>query len=267
MMRALTLLNLQWVPTVAGFTVLEAWRSRLFAWAALGALLVACTHPFLAELAQTDVARLKAGLLGGPLRMMAVFAVSALVVSAMVRELNDKVTELVLAMAVPRHQFFLGKLAGYMLCSLGMALIFALPVLPLFQAPDLDAWVAWAGWTTSLALELSLVAGVALLAVLTFGHMALAMGATFAMVLMSRLLADVQLIARTGMHGDASGRAADGLLWVLGLVLPRLDLFTQTEWLISGVDAAALGALAGQVALYLGLLAAVGLWDLHRREW
>jgi hypothetical protein len=81
MMRLLTLLNLQWVPTIAGFTVLEAWRSRLFAWAALGALLVACTHPLLAELAQADVARLKAGLLGGPLRMMAVFSVAALEVS------------------------------------------------------------------------------------------------------------------------------------------------------------------------------------------
>ena len=69
------------------------------------------------------------------------------------------------------------------------------------------------------------------------------------------------------MHGEASDKAADGLLSLLGLVLPRLDLFTQTEWLISGVDAAAMGALAGQVALYLGLLPAVGLWDLHRREW
>ncbi len=260
------------LATIARFTVVEAWRARLFLWAGLAALLAACASLFVVELAVTDVERMKAGLMGGPLRLAAVFSLTALVASSMVRELQDKVAELVLAMAVPRHAFFLGKLAGFCACAVGMAFIFALPVmpwqLPWHSAANATAWAGWAVWAISLALELCLLAGVALLTVLAFGHVALALGSTLAFYVLARLLADLQLIARMGLANDTlASRASDGVLGALGLALPRLDLFTRTQWLAEGVSAAVLAPLAGQVLLYLALLAAVGLWDLYRREW
>lgn len=256
------------LPTIARFTVVEAWRARLFVWAAVSALLATCASLFVVELAVTDVERMKAGLMGGPLRLAAVFTVAALVASSMVRELNDKVAELVLSMAVPRHEFFLGKLLGYCACGAAMAVIFALPVAPWDALESSTAWEGWLVWTASLALELCLVAGVALLTVMTFGHVALALGATFAFYVMARLLADLQLIARTGMASDSlASKVSDGVLAALGLALPRLDIFTRTHWLAEGAGPALLGPLAGQVALYLALLAAVGMWDLYRREW
>jgi hypothetical protein len=135
-------------------------------------------------------------------------------------------------------------------------------------AADASAWGGWAVWAASLALELCLVAAVALLTVLAFGHVALCLGATFAFYVMARLLADLQLIARSGMANDSlASRASDALLSVMGLALPRLDLFTRTQWLAEGAQASLLAPLAGQVGLYMSLLVAVGLWDLYRREW
>lgn len=254
--------------TIARFTVLEAWRARLFLWAVAVAIVASLGGIFFTELAITDVARIKAGLLGGPLRVAAVFTIATLVTTAIVREQNDKVTELLLSLALPRHKLLMGKLLGFIACACAMALIFALPLLPI-KRPLLDAaWLGWWVWTASLALELSLMAGVALLAVQTFGQVAIALGVTFGFYLLSRLMADLQLIAQSGLSNDhITSKLSDQIFSGLAMMLPRLDQFTRTEWLVDGIATASLGSVAGQVVVYLVLLAAIGLWDLYRKEW
>jgi ABC-type transport system involved in multi-copper enzyme maturation permease subunit len=254
--------------TIARFTVLETWRARLFLWSVVVSFVAAIGGFFLAELAITDVARIKAGLLGGPLRVAAVFTIATLVVTAIVREQNDKITELLLSLAVPRPKLLIGKLLGFIACAWLMALIFALPLMPVPRALSDPAWMGWLTWTLSLALELSLMTGIALLAVLTFGQVAIALGVTFGFYLLSRLMSDLQLIAHSGMANDQiTSRISDKLLAGLGLLLPRLDQFTRSEWLVDGLASANLSSVVGQVVVYLALLTAVGLWDLYRREW
>lgn len=257
------------IVTIARHTVREAWHARLFVWAAVAALLVAAAGLFVVEVAITDVDRMKAGLLGAPLRLMAVFACAALVASSVVRELHDKVIELMLSMAVSRYELFLGKLLGLTVCALIMAGIFALPLMP-FTGTEPSEWLGWLQWTASLSLEVALVSAVTLLTVLCFGHMALALGATAAFYAMARLLADVQLMAQASSRSgvvDGTGAWADHLLSGLGLLLPRLDEFTRSAWLVDGAAIGAMGPLLAQTALYLVVLAAIGLWDLYRREW
>ena len=52
----------------------------------------------------------------------------------------------------------------------------------------------------------------------------------------------------------------------LAYLLPDLDRFTESEWLIHGAGTIAdLGFAAGQAAVYTALLGAAATFDLYRR--
>ncbi|MFP6680751.1 MAG: hypothetical protein VCB07_01005, partial [Gammaproteobacteria bacterium] len=58
-----------------------------------------------------------------------------------------------------------------------------------------------------------------------------------------------------------------GLVDLLAYVLPNLDKFAKAAWLIEVVPSVTvLGLLAVQALVYGSLLFAVGLFDMHRRN-
>jgi len=50
------------------------------------------------------------------------------------------------------------------------------------------------------------------------------------------------------------------------LLLPRLDEFTQTSWLIDGGAPSALGGVFVQTAIYVALLLAAAMFDFYRKN-
>jgi hypothetical protein len=50
------------------------------------------------------------------------------------------------------------------------------------------------------------------------------------------------------------------------MLLPRLDLFGKTEWLLYGFDAHGVGIFLMQSAVYIPLLLMMGLYDFTRRN-
>ena len=77
-----------------------------------------------------------------------------------------------------------------------------------------------------------------------------------------------QLMAHgsTGAH-DGSRQAIAHAIDALALLLPNLDHFTRSEWLLYATgDWQALGLVAAQTAIYVGLLAACALCDFYRKS-
>jgi hypothetical protein len=96
-----------------------------------------------------------------------------------------------------------------------------------------------------------------------------ALSAVAGFYLLSRGIAGLVLISR-GPTVDlslVSSRFIAGLVDMLAYVLPDLDRFTRAAWLVDTVPSGAqLGALTVQAAVYVGLLVAVGMFDLYRRN-
>src|SRR4051812_40153853 len=101
------------VTTLARMTVLEALRERLLWLAALVVVAAAALAQFLHQVAITESREIQTAVVAALLRMSAVFIVAIVVISGMAREVNDKVTELLLSFPVPRSRYVLGKLLGY----------------------------------------------------------------------------------------------------------------------------------------------------------
>lgn len=240
--------------TIARYTLLEALRNRLLWLVLLMALGAVGVSGFLNELALTESRQLQAALLSAVLRLAAVFLIATFVVTSMLREANDQGLQLLIALPMPRAVYLFGKLIGFGALALLPALLFG--ALGLFFAPPAQA----ALWAVSLLCECWIVAAFAVLCSLTLNQVLPALAATFSFYLLARAIGALQLLGHDA-HG-ALNRGIDGL----ALLLPHLDRFTRSDWLVYHEGGVAdLAGIAAQTAIYVALLAAAALFDLYRK--
>lgn len=247
--------------TIARYTLLEALRNRLLWLLLVMAAGAVALSGFLNELALTESRQLQAALLGALLRLAAVFLIATFVVTSMAREASDKGLELLMALPMPRAVYLSGKLLGFGALALLPALCFG--ALGLFFAPPPQA----ALWAFSLLCECWIVAAFSVLCMLTLSQVLPALAAAFAFYLLARAIAALQLLG----HGAAGVQSAGQQVLntgidALALLLPHLDQFTRSDWLVyhSG-SGAELASIAAQTALYVALMSAAALFDLHRK--
>ncbi|MBS4096330.1 MAG: hypothetical protein KGZ83_05765 [Sulfuricella sp.] len=248
---------------IAYYTLLEAVRNRMI-WLVL--VVVAASlglGQFLHEIAITENAQIQSALLGAMLRFLAVFILAVFIITSMVRELNDKGSELILSLPIPRASYLAGKVLGFSGCALALAGIFAATLL-IYAPPSQVAL-----WGLSLFLELWIIEAFCLLCVFTFSQVVPALSATLAFYLLARSIAAFQLIAHGPLTPDESWsqQAINTIITAIAAVLPRLDTFTQTEWLAYHTGSwAALLPVATQSLIYVMLLGGAALFDLYRKN-
>jgi len=247
---------------IARYTLLEALRSRLLWLFVLAACAALGLSGFLQQLALTESRAVQAALLAAVLRLASVFLLVTFIVTSMTREAADKGTELLLALPMPRASYLLGKLGGYAALATVPALLFG--ALTALFAPAAQS----ALWAISLLGELWIAAAFSLLCSLTLTQTLPALSAAGAFYLLARVVATLQLLGHAGAaQADAGQRWLTRGIDALALLLPHLDAYTRTEWLLYHTGTLAdLATLATQTALAVGLLTAAALFDLYRKN-
>lgn len=253
---------LKQIRTIAHYTLLEALRNRLSWLFAVVLLAGIAVSGFLNEMALTEKLEIQLALLGSLLRFAAVFILATFVVTSMVREFNDKGLQLVLALPLPRGAYLFGKLTGFALLAVMPALLFG--ALTALLAPPLQSVI----WTVSLIIECWIVIAFSVLCVLTFNQVMPALSAAMGFYLLSRSVTTLQMIGHQPLADNtASQRIINFMVDSLASLLPHLDSFTRTDWLVYNTgDLHALVLLAGQGAIYLALLSGAALFDIYRKN-
>lgn len=249
------------VVPLARATLLEAVRNRLL-W--LTVILVVAAFgltQFLNQVAITETREIQAALLAAPLRVAAVFILAVFVITSMVRESSDKVTELLLSLPAPRSSYFFGKFAGFAVVAAVLALLCALPLTPFVRLSGL------ALWTGSLFCELLIVTAMSLFCVLSLAQVVPAFAAVGGFYLLSRSMTAMQIIAGASLHDlTVADRIVGAIVRFIALLLPSLDSMTQTTWLLGGAFGNVMVSVLGQTAIYLVLICSAALFDLYRKN-
>lgn len=124
-------------------------------------------------------------------------------------------------------------------------------------------------WASSLLCELLIIVALTLLCSFTFAQVPIILSAVAAFYLLSRTMEAIRLMSRGPLVDttEPSSRLIAGIVDGIAYVLPNLDRYTPTDWLIyhSG-RLPELAGIAAQSAIYLALLVAAGLFDLFRRN-
>ncbi len=250
------------ILTIARYTVFEAWRNR--SWLLLLGIVVfvLLSSVFVRQQAITESDRVQVAFLASTLRIASVFLVALTVLQGSVREFHDKVLELMLSLDLPRAAYLAGKFLGYAALCVCCAAVVSLPLLTLSAPLDV---LRWAG---THMFELWIVAAFSLFCITTFSQLLPAAAFVLAFYLLARSITAIQLISQSTLN--ASGPANDFaavLADAIAVVLPRLDAFTQTAWLVDSVaqPLSMTGAVA-QTSIYVVLLLCAAMFDLHRRN-
>lgn len=249
------------VATLARTTLLEAVRNRLL-WLTMVVVIIAFgLAQFLNQVAIAETREIQAALVAAPLRIAAVFIVAVFVITSMVRESSDKVTELLLSLPAPRAIYFFGKFSGYALVAVVLALLCALPLVLLASLPGL------ALWTASLVCEMLIVTAISLFCVLSLSQVVPALAAVAGFYLLSRSMAAMQIIASAPLHDLTFGdQVVKAVVETIAFLLPAIDGMTQTTWLLGAVAPGVSMTVFGQTAIYLVLICSAALFDLYRKN-
>jgi len=248
--------------TIAYFTFLEAARARLTRLVLLVLLVAFAGSVFLQAIAIADSQRIQTAFLAAMLRPAGIFVLSLFIISSLSREFNEKGLELILSLDIPRASYVLGKLLGFM--GIGLLLAAAIALLLFAFAPAGQV----AMWSISLLCELWIMTALSLFCIFTFSQIMPAMSMVLGFYLLARSISAILLIGHTPLNAD--GVAQQFMVHAIdtiALLLPRLDAFTQTAWLVnSSGHWDQLGPIALQTLIYLALLVAGALFDLSRKN-
>ena len=220
------------ILTLARFTLLEAWRTRLPGLFLIALALACGTAYFFQQLAITESVRLQIIFSAAASRLAAVFVLGLYILTSIVREFNDKGLELTLSFDLRRADYVVGRLLGFLLIGTVMALMASIPQLLLAPA------AAVAQWGISLALELAIVTALSLFCVMTFTQLMPAAAFVAGFYVLARALSAIQLMSTSplAVENPVSRQFVGWLIDGLTLIMPALDRYTQSAWL---ADAAA----------------------------
>ena len=249
------------VRSLAHATLLEAWRSRWPAAALLAAATIAGLTAFAGAIALAEPGAVAIAL-GAPLaRVAAVLVLATFAASALSRELADGSIDLVLAAPISRLGWILGRWTGLAAVAAGTALAVSAPLAA--HAPPL----ALAAWAASLWMELCIVGGLVLLLSISFAQVPATLLSLLAFYAASRLIGVFLLLAeRAPIEGPRLvARLGDAVLAVLAHLLPRLDLFARTEWLLDAGSARP-GPAVLQTLGWVAIVPAAAWIDFGRRR-
>ncbi|MCG8324222.1 MAG: hypothetical protein MI673_01810, partial [Thiotrichales bacterium] len=114
-----------------------------------------------------------------------------------------------------------------------------------------------------------IIIALSLLFIFTFKQVTQAFSGMIAFYLLARSMETIQLISDSPLlqTHTLSQNFISGVLDIIAFIMPRLDLFAQSQWLVYGmVDLPLMLTNLLQTLIYVTLLSACALFDLYRME-
>ena len=255
--------TIQPILTIARFTLIESIKNRLFTVVVLGVICLFGLTQFIGELAVTETIQIQSAITGMILRLFSVFIICIFVITSTIREFNDKGFELIISLPVNRYSYLAGKMLGFGLLSVFIAIIICIPLALIGTSAQLMLWCF------SLICELWILTALSLLCLITFKNVTSALSSVVAFYLLARTIGTIQLIGGSPILETTaiSHKLINMVVDIIAVLLPALDQFSKTEWLVyGGGGGSEYMFVAGQTLIYVTLLFAAACFDLHRKN-
>lgn len=257
--------------SIVRFTILTAIRDWLYIGIFLLAMLSICLSIFLGGTALSEEGYMSTAYIGGMCRMIIIVGLILFVCFHVRRSFDNKEIELILTRPISRVNFIVAYYAGFALLAATLILPFCAVLYGLGLTGVI--WVNTSGimyWCLSFFYESLIVMAFALFCSLILQSAVTSVLATFAFYFMSRIFGFFLISMHNPVslgHSTLIGKISEQILSIIGIFLPRLDMFSKSEWLVYGIEDFDLYLLfLASSAVYIPLLVAVGAFDFVRKQ-
>ncbi len=249
------------------YVLLTALRDRLFVTLLGLTALVYAVAGALGKAALAEGRELSLPVAAGSGRSILVAGILIFVAFHVRRMAENRELETLLARPISRTGF----VAAYGLGLASVAVLLAIPMglgLSFFH----PGWAGLAVWTLSLAMEAAIVAALGLFAALALETAVAAALLSGGIYILARLMSVFVSLAESRVlenetQSETLGLLVRVLLKILSLLLPRLDLYSQSVWLVHGPPPLeTILFLLAQTAVYVPMLLLASVFDLRRKR-
>jgi len=149
-----------------------------------------------------------------------------------------------------------------------VAFLLTVPIIGLIALVGVTNWAGFAGWSLSLLLETFLVVALALFSAFTLKSAVTSVIATMGFYVLSRMMAFFVVTSQSGMvGGEFKYTVLKQALALISTLVPRLDLFAKSEWLVYGFNSSQdWMVFIVQTVIFVPLLVLASIADFRRKQ-
>ncbi len=219
---------------------------------------------FLGSTSFVEAQQTTAAYIAGSSRAILAIGMILFVCLSVARAFENKEVEFIISKSISREQFILSYIAGFFLAAFLIFIPLVIAILVVTQANKFGLLI----WSASLLSELMIVISFALLASLILKNSFSAIMASFGFYMISRLMG--VFVLAINLPQDISQAKTQSLgfgLKLLSALFPRLDLFTQSEWLSYGIsNGSNLKIIFIQALIYIPLMIFMAFHDFKKKQ-
>ena len=249
--------------TLISYVIKAAVRDRLILGLALLLIMAASLSIFMGSAAVTEQDQFAAVFAAGSIRLMNVIGLTLFIVFFIRRCFEMRDIEFMLSRPVGRKRLILSYSAGFSLIAVALGLVSGTSLFLLSPHLFSDGYILW---TLSLIVENIIMVNVALFFSMILSSASSCAFACLGYYILARMSAELLGVVEGGKQLFNSEILEFGLQLISMLMLPRLDLLTQTSWLIYGPQDIGYAFVLIQGFFYTAVVISAALLDMRYRQ-
>lgn len=251
-------------PTIR-YILLTALRDRLFLALLLGILAATWISRVLGGTALVETQEMSLAFGAVSSRLILMIGLVVFLCFHVRHAFDTKEIDVFLSRPVSRARLVLAYWLGFAF----VGLLLVLPTCAIIAQMGLVNRAGFFIWGLSLIMEAGLVVAIALFASFTLKSAVASVMASLGFYVLSRMMAFFLITTESAFVARAEWQGAilTYALKTIAVVIPRLDLFSKTEWLVYGAHATTdLMLFAAQAFIFIPLLLLATMLDFQRRQ-
>lgn len=246
------------------YILLTALRDWLFIGLMASILLATAICATLGSTAFLEQKEMTLAFASGTVRLILMVGLIVFVCFHIRNAFDTKEIDVILSRPITRSNLVIAYWLGFAF----VAFLLTVPIVGIIALIGVINVGGYFGWAASLLLESFLVVALALFSSFTLRSAVTSVLATMGFYVLSRMMAFFIVTSKSGLvSADFQYVILKHALGAISTMVPRLDLFAKSEWLIYGFNTSEdWMVFVAQVAVFVPLLVLASIVDFRRRQ-
>lgn len=252
------------MKSILNYIILSGLRDRLYIGIFFTLLISFSLAIFLGSTFLTETSQTVAAYIAGSSRIILIVGMILFTCLNINRAFENKEIEFILSKAISREKFILSYLFGFMISGMVILLPLLLVMLILINVNKLGMLI----WSLNLLAELMIVICFSLLTSLILKNSFSSILASLSFYIISRLMGVFTMAIDLPQEFlQVKNNFFPTILKIISIAFPRLDLFSQSSWIIYGIeDFSKIKIIALQSLIYIPLMIFMAFHDFKKKQ-